>query len=121
VATIGYAASFGSFVPTIAVGYNYFSYKSKAHQPDLQLFGDTAVQLGATAATRAWTIMLRANSVSQAASLYVSLNYDGVSGRDLFLDAGANPRSIADYQEVGTQRLAETRRAWGSVRSSSAA
>jgi hypothetical protein len=108
VATIGYAASFGSFVPTIAVGYSYFSYKSKAHQPDLQLFVDSAVRLGATAATGGWAIVLHSNSASQAASLYVSLNYDGVSGRDLFLDAGANPRSIADYQEVGRKALLNT-------------
>jgi hypothetical protein len=108
VATIGYSASFGSFVPTLKVGYNYFSYKRNAHQADLQLFVDTAKQIGEANAAGDWAVTLQSNSVSQAASLYASLGYDGVSGRNLFLDAAQNPRSIADYQQVGRNALLNT-------------
>jgi hypothetical protein len=108
VATIGYSVSFGSFVPTLKVAYSYFSYKSKARKADLQLFVDTATQLGETGAAGGWAITLRANSVSQAASLFVALSYDGISGRDLFLDVAGNPRSVADYQEVGRKALVNT-------------
>ncbi|WP_058187822.1 hypothetical protein [Terracidiphilus gabretensis] len=108
VATIGYSASFGNFVPTLKVGYNYFSYKRHAHQADLQLFVDTATQLGEANATGDWAAMLQSNSVSQAASLFASLGYDGASGRSLFLDAAQNPRSIADYQQVGRNALLNT-------------
>jgi hypothetical protein len=108
VATIGYAVSLGSVVPTFKVGYSYFSYKSKARSADLQLFVDTATQLGEAAAAGDWAGKLESNSVSQAASLFASLNYDGISGRNLFLDGGANPRSITDYQEVGRKALMNT-------------
>jgi hypothetical protein len=108
VATIGYSASFGSFVTTLKVGYSYFSYKSKAHQTDLQLFVDTATQLGEANAASDWAGTLQSNSVSQAASMFASLNYDGITGRNLFLDQAANPRSIADYQEVGRNALLNT-------------
>ncbi len=108
VATIGYSVSFGSFVTTLKVGYSYFSYKSKAHQADLQLFVDTATQLGEANATSDWAGTMQSNSVSQAASLFASLNYDGITGRNLFLDQGANPRTVADYQEVGRNALLNT-------------
>ena len=108
VATIGYAVSFGSFVTTLKVGYSYFSYKSKARQADLQLFVDTATQLGEANAASDWAGTLQSNSASQAASLFASLNYDGITGRDLFIDQGANPRSIADYEEVARNALGNT-------------
>jgi hypothetical protein len=108
VATIGYSASFGNFVPTLKVGYNYFSYKHNARQADLQLFVDTATQLGAASAAGDWAAMLQSNSVSQVASLFATLGYDGASGRNLFLDAAQNPRSIADYQQVGRKALLNT-------------
>jgi hypothetical protein len=108
VATIGYSVSFGSFVTTLKVSYSYFSYKSKAHQSDLQLFVDTATQLGEANATSDWAGTVQSNSVSQAASLFASLNYDGITGRNLFLDQGANPRTVADYQEVGRNALLNT-------------
>jgi hypothetical protein len=107
VATIGYSVSFGNFVPALKVGYSYFSYKSKAHQTDLQLFVDTATQLGEANAANDWAGTVRSNAVSQAASLFASLSYDGNTGRNLFLDQG-NPRTIADYQEVGRKALLNT-------------
>lgn len=108
VATIGYSVSFGSFVTTLKVGYSYFTYKSKARRADLQLFVDTATQLGEADAAGDWEATLQANSTSQAASLFASLNYDGTSGRNLFLDQDVNPRNIADYQEVGRSALLNT-------------
>ncbi|MGC2400512.1 MAG: hypothetical protein WA510_12035 [Acidobacteriaceae bacterium] len=108
VATIGYSASFGSVVPTVTAGYNYFSYKSKAQQADLQLFVDTATQLREANAAADWAETLRSLSNSQAASLFVSLNYDGIAGRNIFLDQGGSPRSIADYQEIGRNALLST-------------
>jgi hypothetical protein len=108
VATIGYAVSFGGFVTTVKVGYSYFCYKSKARQADLQLFVDTATQLGETAAAGYWAGTLKSNSVSQAASLLAALNYDAISGRNLFLDGSANPRSVPDYQEIGRKVLMNT-------------
>lgn len=108
VATIGYSVSFGSFITTLKVGYNYFIYKSKAQKADLQLFVDTATQLGEANAASDWARTLQSSSISQAASLFASLNYDGVTGRNLFLDRAANPRAIADYQEVGRNALLKT-------------
>ncbi len=108
VATIGYAVSFGGFVTTVKVGYNYFSYKSKARKADLQLFVETATQLGEATAAGGWAGMLNSNAVSQAASLFASLNYDAISGRNLFLDGNGNPRTVPDYQEVGRKALLNT-------------
>ncbi|WP_263385202.1 hypothetical protein [Granulicella arctica] len=108
IATIGYAVSFGSFIPTLKVGYSYFSYKSKAHRADLQQFVDTATQLGEDSVAGDWSGTLQSNSISQAASLFASLNYDGTTAKSLFLDQNANPRSVADYQEVGRRALLNT-------------
>ena len=108
VATIGYSASLGTVVPTLKVAYNYYSYKRKAHHADLELFVDTAVQLREAQAAGDWAGTLQSNSNSQAASLFISLNYDGASSRNLFLDSGANPRSAADYHEVGRNALLST-------------
>jgi hypothetical protein len=108
IATIGYSVSFGSFVTTLKVGYSYFSYKSKARGADLQLFVETATQLGEANASADWEGVLQSNSNSQAASLFASLNYDGTAGKNLFLDQNATPRSIADYQEVGRNALLNT-------------
>jgi hypothetical protein len=108
VATIGYSASFGSFLTTLKVGYNYFSYKSKASSADLQLFVDTAIKLGETNAGNDWKAALQSNFASQRASLFATLSYDGTSGRNLFLDAAQNPRSISDFQVVGSKALQST-------------
>ena len=108
VATIGYSVSFGSLIPTIKVNYSYYSYKSKAHQPDLQLFVNIATQLAEVDAAGEWQQILQSNSASQAASLLASLNYDGNAGKNLFLDQNADPRSIADYHEIGRKALLNT-------------
>jgi hypothetical protein len=108
VATIGYAVSFGRFITTLKVGYSYFDYKSKARPDDLRLFVYTALQLGAANAAMDWAGILHANSNSQAASLFASLNYAGEAGRRLFLDQDGNARSIPDYQEVGRIALKNT-------------
>jgi hypothetical protein len=108
VATIGYSASFGSFLTTLKVGYNYFSYKSNASSADLQLFVDTAIKLGETNAGNDWKAALQSNFASQRASLFATLSYDGTSGRNLFLDAAQNPRSISDFQVVGSKALQST-------------
>ncbi len=108
VATIGYAISLGHFAPTLKVGYSYFVYKSKARPADLQLFVDTATQLGEAKAAGDWAGTLQSNSNSQGASLFASLSYDGTSGRNLFLDQSATARNVADYQEVGRKALLST-------------
>jgi hypothetical protein len=108
VATIGYAASFGSFLTTLKVGYNYYSYKRNPSRSDLQLFVDIAAQLNESTAESDWAAVLSSNSIGQAASFFASLSYDGASGTNLFLDAAQNPRSIPDYQQVGSKALQST-------------
>jgi hypothetical protein len=108
VATMGYAASFGSIASTLRVGYNYFNYKSKAQRSDLQLFLATANALGETSASGDWSSIAQSNVSSQYASISAALNFDGAACRNLFLDHNQAARSIADFQEVGRNALLAT-------------
>ncbi len=105
VATMGYAASLGGVVVTPSVAYNYFFYEKNAHPADLQLFVETATKLGKAGAAGDWAAALQSGLGSQAASIFASLGYDGATSTKLFLDASGNPRTIADYQEVGRKTL----------------
>jgi hypothetical protein len=108
VATVGYAVSFGKIVPQLKVTYSYFDYESRANASNLALFVDTAVKLGEAGAQADWAEILKSGIASQSASLLASLGYDSASGKNLFLDQAANPRSIADLEKVGRNALLAT-------------
>jgi hypothetical protein len=108
VATIGYAVSLGSLAPQLKVAYSYFDYESHADISDLILFVATADKLGDGTANTDWANITQSGIPSQSASLFASLSYDSRTGRNLFLDQEANPRSIADLEKVGRNALLGT-------------
>lgn len=108
VATVGYAVSLGSLALQLKVAYSYFDYESHAHVSDLTLFVATADQLGEGTAKTDWANIIQSGIPSQSASLFASLSYDSRTGGNLFLDQGANPRSIADLERVGRNALLGT-------------
>ena len=101
VATVGYASSFGSFAPQLNVNYSYYSFRSHARPSDLQLFVETSGVLSEVNANGDWSSILQSGIVSQGASFYVSLGYDGPTGSQLFLDRQSNARTIEDLEKVG--------------------
>jgi hypothetical protein len=108
VATVGYSVSFGNFVPNLKVAYSYFNYKDHAKTSDLSLFVSTATELGESTVTSDWQQVLNSGAPSQQASMLASLGYDGMSGRNLFLDQNANPRSTPDFEKIGRLALLRT-------------
>ena len=105
VATVGYAAAFGHFIPQLQVAYSYFSLKTNARTSDLALFLDTAAQLLGKDQTGPWAQILQAGARSQTASLLAALTYDVVTAKAIFLDASGNPRDAKDFQSIGRQAL----------------
>ncbi len=108
VATVGYAASLGHLAPQLKVAYSYFDYESHSHISDLELFLEIAAKLGETGAATDWAGLIQSKISSQSASLLAALCYDSTTGRNLFLDQAANPRSIADLERVGRNALLAT-------------
>ncbi len=108
VATMGYAASFGSFVSELKVNYSYYDWQRSAQTADLDLFVAIARGLGVPNVVGDWSSVHDSGIPSQAASLLATLSYDGISANRLFLDQNANARTIQDLEAAARQATLAT-------------
>jgi hypothetical protein len=104
-ATVGYAASFGDFLPSLQVQYSYYNFLNKAKVSDLSLFIDTATQVLNVNHRGDWLDALQSGASSGPASFLATLSYDSPHATALFLDGSGAPRSISDFEFVGRQAL----------------
>ncbi len=74
-ATVGYAASFGNFLPSLKVQYSYYNFLNKANISDLSVFIDTATQVLNVNHRGDWIDVLDSGAASSSASFLASLNY----------------------------------------------
>ena len=109
VATMGYSASFGTFVTNLQVNYLYYKYKAHANRSDLQTFVSIAAVLAtADPLTKDWALTLQSGLPSQPASLLASLEYGNADATHLFLDGTGMPLGTANYQVIGRHALVAT-------------
>jgi hypothetical protein len=101
VATVGYAASFGSTVPQLTVNYSYYQFERNARSSDLTLFSETATAMDEPGVSGDWQELEDSGINSQQASFFANLTYDQASSCKLFVDENANARPISDLEKVG--------------------